>query len=71
MKSDSFGVHEITDIRELINFKWSCLVKAKERMDKVDNSELRELVDESIKSGKTTVNELRGLLISAENDFGQ
>ncbi len=45
--------------------------KSKRKIGEGGNSELRGLVEESIKNGKTTVNEMKELLINVENEFTQ
>ncbi|MBM7605047.1 hypothetical protein JOC75_003051 [Metabacillus crassostreae] len=59
MESMKFGVHEVTDMRELINFKGACLIQAKSRLNEVENPELKTLLEQSIQQGQTTVSQMK------------
>jgi hypothetical protein len=71
MESSHFGVHEVTDMRELINFKVACLTEAKSRLEKVENPELKALVEQSVQQGKTTVGQMKDLLSTAATQMNQ
>lgn len=71
LKSSNFGIHEIIDLRELINFKVSCLSQSKSRMKIVENAKLKTLVEQSVKQGHTTVNQMKELLISASTQINK
>ncbi|WP_112181973.1 MULTISPECIES: hypothetical protein [Paraliobacillus] len=71
MKSSNFGIHEIVDLRELINFKVGCLSQSKSRMKIVENIELKTLVEQSVKQGHTAVNQMKDLLTSASTQINQ
>ncbi|MTT32394.1 hypothetical protein GMB86_10290 [Terrilactibacillus sp. BCM23-1] len=71
MESNKFGVHEITDMRELVNFKGACLSQAKSRLEKVENPELKLLVQDSIQKGKQSLNQMKELLITASTQLKQ
>ncbi|MFC7061509.1 hypothetical protein [Halobacillus seohaensis] len=71
MKIEKFGIHEVVDLRELINFKAACLVQSKNRLEKVENLELKELVDQSVLQGNRTVRQMKELLTSASTQMNQ
>jgi uncharacterized NAD-dependent epimerase/dehydratase family protein len=71
MESKGFGVHEVTDMRELINFKGTCLTIAKSRLEKVENPELKALVEQSVQQGKMTVSQMKELLNTAATQMNQ
>ncbi|KIL51148.1 hypothetical protein [Jeotgalibacillus campisalis] len=48
MKNSRYGVHEIVDLRELLNFNWSCLSEAKQRVQVIKDEDLKKLAEESI-----------------------
>ncbi|MBB6452693.1 hypothetical protein HNQ94_001139 [Salirhabdus euzebyi] len=66
MHSAKFGVHEISDVRELLAFKTTCLSLDKERVEKVQNPELRLLIEQSMDHGKKSVIGMKDLLSSAK-----
>jgi len=69
MRSTEYGVHEITDMRELINFKVACLTEAKSRLGKVENLELKKLVELNISQGRQTVSHMKGILSTASKQL--
>lgn len=69
MQSNQFGVHEIVDMRELLNFKVACLSQSKERLEKVENPELKQLVEQSVKQGKLSLNGMKDILTSASTQI--
>lgn len=71
MNSTIFGVHEITDMRELCNFKVACLSKAKSRVNTVKNPDIKALVEQSIKEGTQSVSQMKTMLESAVSDIHQ
>ncbi|WP_019416265.1 hypothetical protein [Paenisporosarcina sp. TG20] len=71
MESQKFGVHEVTDMRELINFKVACLSEAKSRLGKVENPELKKLVETSVELGTHTVNNMKAILSTAITQMKQ
>ncbi|MGO5012145.1 hypothetical protein ACTQ5K_09800 [Niallia sp. Sow4_A1] len=71
MKSQEFGVHEVTDMREIINFKGSCLAQSKERLEKVENEELKLLIEKSAQLGTTSLNQMKNLLSKASTQITQ
>lgn len=71
MENRHFAVHEVTDMRELINFKGACLIQAKSRINEVENPELKALVTQSIQQGSTTVSQMREILSTAATQMNQ
>jgi hypothetical protein len=71
LESSKFGVHEVTDMRELINFKGACLTEAKSRLEKVQNQELKAIIEQSVKQGNNTVDEMKELLSTAVTQMNQ
>ncbi|WP_400243692.1 hypothetical protein AB3U99_21015 [Niallia sp. JL1B1071] len=71
MKSQDFGVHEVTDMRELINFKGACLAQSKARLEKVENEELKQLIEKSVELGTTSLNQMKNLLSKASTQIIQ
>ncbi|MGD7044737.1 hypothetical protein [Jeotgalibacillus proteolyticus] len=58
MKNSRYGIHEIVDLRELLNFKWSCLDEAKQRVKVIENKELKSLAEESIGQLTASINKM-------------
>ena len=71
MKSKGFGVHEVTDLRELINFKGACLSQAKGRVGKVENQELKILVEKSVELGTNSIRQMKSILSKASTQIIQ
>lgn len=71
MKSQHFGVHEITDMREIINFKAACLVEAKSRLQQVENVKLKMIIEQGIRQGTETINEMKTFLSTAATQIEQ
>ncbi|WP_077622288.1 hypothetical protein [Sediminibacillus massiliensis] len=71
MQSENFGIHEITDMRELINFKIACLEQAKTRLDLVDNPVLKGLVEQSVEQDNLSVSQMKDLLGKASLQMDQ
>ena len=71
MQSSQYGVHEVTDMREMINFKVACLAEAKTRLQTVENPELKALVEQSITQGTNTIKQMRTFLSSAKTQMTQ
>lgn len=71
MKSSNFGIHEIIDLRELINFKVGCLSQSKSRMKIVENDALKTLVEQNVKQGHAEVNQMKELLTSASTQINK
>ncbi|SHF86188.1 hypothetical protein [Ornithinibacillus halophilus] len=71
MESQNFGVHEITDFRELTSFKISCLTQSKKRLDMAQDPQLKNIVSESILQGEKCITEMQELLNKATNQFLQ
>ncbi|MBU8907893.1 hypothetical protein [Desertibacillus haloalkaliphilus] len=71
MEANQFGIHEITDLRELINFKAACLSEAKSRLNQVENQQLKSLVEQSVKQGTATVTEMQSILKSTVTKMDQ
>ncbi|WP_078551518.1 hypothetical protein [Bacillus alkalicellulosilyticus] len=71
MKSSQYGVHEITDMRELINFKIACLTEAKDRLEKVENLELKALVQHNIATSTVAIGQMRDILSTASTQMEQ
>lgn len=71
MESQHFGVHEITDMRELINFKAACLVEAKSRLQQAENVELKMIIEQGIRQGTETINEMKTFLSTAATQMKQ
>ncbi|WP_088105466.1 hypothetical protein [Halalkalibacter urbisdiaboli] len=71
MESNQYGVHEVTDLRELINFKGTCLAQDKTRLKTVENSELKALVEQSMKLGQTSVTQMKDILSKAMTQMNQ
>ena len=69
MQSSQFGVHEVTDMREMINFKVACLAETKTRLQTVENPELKALVEQSITQGTNTIKQMRTLISSAKTQI--
>ncbi|MDG5472006.1 hypothetical protein P6709_09610 [Jeotgalibacillus sp. ET6] len=58
MKNSRYGVHEIVDLRELLNFKWSCLDEAKQRVKVIEDKELKTLAEDSIEQLTASINKM-------------
>jgi len=71
MRSSQFGVHEVTDMREMINFKIACLAEAKTRVQTVENPELKTLVEQSMTQGTNTIKQMRTFLGTAVTQMEQ
>lgn len=71
MKSSIYGIHEITDMRELCNFKVACLSKAKSRVNTVKNPEILALIEQSITEGTKSVSQMKTMLEAAVSDIQQ
>lgn len=71
MQSSQFGIHEVTDMREMINFKVACLAEAKTRLQTVENTELKALVEQSITQGTNTIKQMRTFLGTAVTQMEQ
>ena len=71
MNQTTFGVHEIVDLRELINFKGCCLTEAKTRLSLVENPELKVLVEQSVQQGTSSVQQMQSLLTVAATQLKQ
>ncbi|MGJ9382196.1 hypothetical protein [Salipaludibacillus sp. CF4.18] len=71
MENRPFAIHEVTDMRELINFKGACLTQAKARINEVENPELKALITQSIQQGSTTVRHMREILSTAATQMNQ
>ncbi|MFP7479340.1 hypothetical protein [Terribacillus saccharophilus] len=69
MKSNQFGVHEITDLRELSNFKWACLTQLETQLLQVQNPVLKQLLIESAEQDKLTITNMQPFLVSASESF--
>jgi hypothetical protein len=71
MESHEIGIHEIIDLREINAFKVACLAEAKGRVDRVEDPDLRELVEENIRLGTATVSHIRDILSRAQTKIDQ
>ncbi|PKG22662.1 hypothetical protein [Niallia nealsonii] len=71
MQSSQFGVHEITDLREIINFKVACLAEAKSRLQKVGSADLKAIVEQSVQLGTNAVGEMKALLSKAATQMNE
>jgi hypothetical protein len=71
VESSHFGVHEVTDMRELINFQIACLTEARSRLEKVDNLELKAIIEQSVKQGTETVSGMQAILSTAVTQMNQ
>jgi hypothetical protein len=69
MKSNQFGVHEITDLRELSNFKWACLTQTQAQLQQVENNNLKQLLQASAEQDKLTIKHMQPFLESASQSF--
>ncbi|MEK3991765.1 hypothetical protein [Robertmurraya sp. FSL R5-0851] len=49
----------------------ACLAEAKVRLERVENPDLRELVEENIRLGTSTVSQLRAILAKAQTKMDQ
>lgn len=71
MRTTDFGVHEVVDLRELTVFKAACVTEAKNRLDKIENPDLKRIVEQSIKQGTESLVEMKRLLSAAATQFDQ
>ncbi|GAE24387.1 hypothetical protein JCM9140_305 [Halalkalibacter wakoensis JCM 9140] len=71
MESTQYGIHEITDMRELINFKWACLIQSQARLEQVENPDLKMIIEHSITQGTTTVSQMKDILSRAATQMNQ
>jgi len=71
MESVKFGVHEVIDLRELLNFKITCLSEAASRLQQVENADLRGLIEQSMTAGTKSVTTMQEFLSTAATQMEQ
>jgi similar to spore coat protein len=71
VQSTQFGVHEVVDLREVVNFKAACLTEAKERATRVKNPELKALVEQSIQQGTMSLKKMNAILTQSAGQIEQ
>lgn len=69
MKSNQYSLHEIIELRELSNFKWSSLIQMEMQLNQVENAKVKDLLEESIQITKQSLLRLHLLLIKASETF--
>ncbi|WP_226793336.1 hypothetical protein [Bacillus sp. B1-b2] len=69
MQSSQYGIHEIADLREILNFKVASLAEAKARMQKVENEELKTIVQQRVKLDTNAVSEMKTILSKASSQI--
>ena len=68
--SGNFATHEVCELHELIGFKTTCMVKAQNMFNLVQDQGLQQLLVNDVNNGRRHIQELHSLLKQALPAFG-